>query len=50
MGTIDVETSGNQRDITSYRVIAKFVHKLCLGRVNPELRQKNPGPKDGTDR
>ena len=38
------------RDITTYCVIAKIVHRLCINRVHPELRQKNPGPKDGTDR
>ena len=26
------------------------MHKLCLGRVNQELRQKNLGPKEVTDR
>ena len=26
------------------------MHILCINKVNPELKQKNPGPKDGTDR
>ena len=39
-GAIDSNTGDipldNKGDIASYRVIAKLVHKLCLGRDNPK--------------
>ena len=37
------------RAIASYRVIAKICAQ-ALTFLNPELRQKNPGLQDGTDR